>query len=90
MEKLLLSVEEAADRLSLGRTKTYELIASGQLRSVNIGRARRVPIDALEPLGASWVPPRHGADFDRKSLKNFFVCVFPGANSPRLPTTDRS
>jgi len=47
MEKLLLSVEEAADKLSLGRTKTYELIASGQLRSVNIGRARRVPIDAL-------------------------------------------
>lgn len=47
MEKLLLSVEEAADRLSLGRTKTYELIASGRLRSVNIGRARRVPIDAL-------------------------------------------
>jgi len=47
MEKLLLSVEEAAERLSLGRTKTYELIASGRLRSVNIGRARRVPLDAL-------------------------------------------
>jgi len=47
MEKVLLSVKEAAERLSLGRTKAYELIASGQLRSVNIGRARRVPVDAL-------------------------------------------
>ena len=31
---LLIRVEEAARLLGLGRTKTYELIATGQLRAV--------------------------------------------------------
>lgn len=41
MERLL-TVEEAAERLRLGRSMTFELIASQQLRSITIGRARRV------------------------------------------------
>lgn len=45
--ELLVSAEEAASRLSLGRTTVYALIASGRLRSVRIGRLRRVPIVAL-------------------------------------------
>jgi excisionase family DNA binding protein len=52
-EKLLLTVEEAAERLSIGRTKAFELIASGELESVVIGRARRVPVQALEPFIAA-------------------------------------
>lgn len=47
MEKLLLTVEEAAQVLSIGRTRAYALIASGALKSVPIGRSRRVPADAL-------------------------------------------
>jgi excisionase family DNA binding protein len=43
----LLRVEEAAAWLSLGRTKTYELVARGELPSVCIGRSRRVPVSAL-------------------------------------------
>jgi excisionase family DNA binding protein len=43
----LLRVEEAAVWLGLGRTKTYELVAHGTLRSVCIGRSRRVPVSAL-------------------------------------------
>lgn len=43
----LLRVEEAAEWLGLGRTKTYELVARGELRSVCIGRSRRVPLSAL-------------------------------------------
>lgn len=50
MEKVLLTVEEAAERLSLGRTKVYELVARGELPSVVIGRCRRVPVQALEPF----------------------------------------
>jgi excisionase family DNA binding protein len=50
MERLLLTVEEAADRLSIGRTKAYELMASGELESVTIGRCRRIPVDALRPF----------------------------------------
>jgi excisionase family DNA binding protein len=44
---LLLTVEEAARRLSIGRTLTYALIASGELASVPVGRLRRVPTEAL-------------------------------------------
>ena len=44
----LLKIEEVAERLSLGRTKTYDLVISGELPSVRIGRSRRVPVDALE------------------------------------------
>ncbi|MBA9002049.1 MULTISPECIES: excisionase family DNA-binding protein [Thermomonospora] len=46
-EQLLLTVEAAAKRLSIGRTKMFHLIATGQVRSVTIGTARRVPAEAL-------------------------------------------
>lgn len=45
---LLLSVNEAARALGIGRSKTYELIAAGELETVHIGRAVRVPVDAVE------------------------------------------
>jgi excisionase family DNA binding protein len=48
--KVLLTIEEAAERLSMGRTKVYELVRSGRLESVTIGRSRRVPVAALEPF----------------------------------------
>ncbi|MFD6872918.1 MULTISPECIES: excisionase family DNA-binding protein [unclassified Streptomyces] len=44
---VLLTVEEAARRLSIGRTTCFHLISSGQLESVPIGRLRRVPADAV-------------------------------------------
>ena len=43
----LLTVEEAALRLKLGRTTMYRLIATGEVASVSIGRLRRVPVEAL-------------------------------------------
>ena len=42
MEKLLLTVWEAADVLSVSRSRVYELIYAEQLNSVKIGRSRRV------------------------------------------------
>ena len=48
MEKRLLRVSEAADMIALGRTKTYELVASGQLQSVHIGRAVRVSMSSVD------------------------------------------
>jgi excisionase family DNA binding protein len=47
MEKLLLTPEEAAELLSVGRTTVYDLIRLGALASVKIGKARRVPADAV-------------------------------------------
>lgn len=47
-ERVLLTVEEAAQQLGIGRTKTYELIHNGDLESVQIGRLRRVPKSAID------------------------------------------
>jgi excisionase family DNA binding protein len=44
---LLYSIPEAARLLSLGRSKTYELIGSGRLRTVSVGRRRLVSACAL-------------------------------------------
>lgn len=44
----LLTVEQAARRLSLGRTTMFQLIKTGAVVSVRIGRARRVPVEALD------------------------------------------
>jgi excisionase family DNA binding protein len=38
----LLTVEQVADKLSVGRTTVYELISSGELPSITIRRCRRV------------------------------------------------
>lgn len=46
--KLLLTVEEAAQALGLGRTVFYELMMRGKIASVKIGYARRVPFSALQ------------------------------------------
>ena len=45
--KLLLTPIEAAEQLAVSRTKVYELMAAGTLRSIHIGRLRRVPVAAL-------------------------------------------
>ena len=45
--RLLLRVDEAGRRLNLGRTVMYELIRSGRLRSVKVGKRRLIPTSAL-------------------------------------------
>ena len=47
-EPLLLRVEEVARALAICRSKVYQLIASGDLPSMTIGSARRVPTQALQ------------------------------------------
>ncbi|SCK12608.1 DNA binding domain-containing protein, excisionase family [Streptomyces sp. WMMB 322] len=44
---VLLTVEEAARRLGIGRTVCYRLISSGELESVTLGRLRKVPAEAV-------------------------------------------
>lgn len=46
--RLLLTIPEAACRLSMGRTTIYAMLRSGELGSVAVGRLRRIPIDSLE------------------------------------------
>lgn len=54
MGEILLTVNEAAARLAIGRTTLYELIATRELRTVKIGRARRIPESAVD----EWITRR--------------------------------
>ena len=49
---LLVRPEDAAQALGVGRTKVYELIRSGDLRSVRVGGLRRIPVTALDEFVA--------------------------------------
>ena len=46
--RLLLTIPEVALALGVGRNVVYELVLTGQLASIKIGRLRRVPVGALE------------------------------------------
>lgn len=50
VHKGALAPADAARRLGIGRTKLYELIGSGTLRSFRIGRARRIRTEDIEAL----------------------------------------
>jgi excisionase family DNA binding protein len=50
MERMAYSVEEAGERLGLGRNSTYEAIRRRQIPSIRIGGRILVPKLALERL----------------------------------------
>jgi excisionase family DNA binding protein len=45
--RLVLTIEEAAERLGVGRSLMYALVNSGAVESVRIGRLHRIPAEAL-------------------------------------------
>jgi len=47
MDRILLRPSEAAELLGLSRSKVYALLASGELPSVKIGVATRLPVAEL-------------------------------------------
>ena len=47
MDRLLLRPDEVQRALGLGRSKTYQMMATGELPVVRIGRSVRVPAEAL-------------------------------------------
>jgi excisionase family DNA binding protein len=44
---LLLTPEEAAAELRIGRSRMYDLLRRGDVQSVKVGGSRRVPYDDL-------------------------------------------
>ena len=54
--RLLLTPEEAAQALGIGRTKLYRLLAEGFLPSVRIGGSRRISTEALDRFVHSLEP----------------------------------
>jgi excisionase family DNA binding protein len=51
-QRLAYSVDEALELVPIGRTKMFELMATGELRTITIGRRRLIPADALAALVA--------------------------------------
>ena len=47
MDKLLVSVSEAATMLSISRSSCYEMIQKGIVPVVQMGSIKRVPVDGL-------------------------------------------
>jgi excisionase family DNA binding protein len=56
--QFLYSPEECAAATSLSRSTIYELLGSGELKSIRIGRARRIPAEALE----QWLADKQTAE----------------------------
>jgi excisionase family DNA binding protein len=48
LQRRLLTVPEVMDALALKRGKVYDLIRTGHLHSVKIGRNRRIPVEAVD------------------------------------------
>lgn len=44
----LLRVAEAAEALAVSEPMVWKLIKTGALRSIKVGNARRIPVDALD------------------------------------------
>jgi excisionase family DNA binding protein len=65
-DKLLVTVDEAARRLSIGRSHLYEYLLRGSLRSVRIGRSRRIASRDLQAFidqlfqDTAWTSPATG------------------------------
>ena len=46
-DRMLLTVEEAAERLSISRAQMWRLISRGDIASLHVGRLRRIEPEAL-------------------------------------------
>jgi excisionase family DNA binding protein len=58
--RLLLRPEEGADAIGVSRARFYELMSAGRIKSIKIGRSRRIPLAELE----SWITRELAAQSD--------------------------
>ena len=56
---LLLTVPDAAAALGLGRSTVYQLVMTGAIPSLTVGRARRIPAAALDQFVAERLAESH-------------------------------
>ena len=57
MDKLLLKVSEAGEMIGVGRSRMYEMLYTGEIPSIRIGKSIRIPVKALN----EWVEARQGS-----------------------------
>ncbi len=48
MDKRLLTVTEAAATMGIGRSLLYGMVMRGEIQSISLGRARRIPVAAID------------------------------------------
>ena len=53
--RVMLTAEQAAEAIGVGRTTMFALIKSGELESVRIGHLRRIPADAIDAYTAQLI-----------------------------------
>ena len=53
LDAVCVSVEEAAQRLGLGASFTWQLVSAGTLRSIKIGKRRLIPVAELDRFVAA-------------------------------------
>ena len=75
-DPILVTPEEAAAALRIGRTRMYALLAEGAVVSVQIGHSRRISVRALE-------------DFVRRLHRDSEVVTRPGHDVERTPRRSR-
>lgn len=64
LKPLLLTVDEAARLLRMSRSFVYNLVMSGEIASIKLGRSRRVPAVELERFVSERLEAeRDGVDF---------------------------
>lgn len=61
MSQDLYRPEATAERLDISRAQVYNLIKSGELRSIKIGRARRIPAAAIDEFIQARMPAQSTA-----------------------------
>ena len=57
--RVMFTAEQAAAALCVGRTTVFALMKSGELRSLLIGRLRRIPLDEVEAYTARLAAEQH-------------------------------
>jgi excisionase family DNA binding protein len=66
MERLLLTAEEVADALHIGRARVFALIAAKEITSVKIGNLRRIPVEAVREYAARLVQLEREEELDQR------------------------
>jgi excisionase family DNA binding protein len=66
-EPLLVTVEDAARMLAVHRSKIFPLLMSQRIKSLKIGRSRRIPMDSLRQFIAEELAAQHDDHFSAAS-----------------------
>ncbi len=69
MEKLLLKPTEVAETLGVGRSKAYQMMASGILPVVRMGKSVRVPVVQLREWLANQLPNQTESEGMKPNVK---------------------